>query len=145
MATKHEFKIAVSERFVAELPDDLKTDGSPSYVLPGFPTGGMKGKDSWIHLRIYHNNSRRRTIGGKGSRRFNRRGIIAIQIYTLPGNGPERADQLSEIVTNMFEGRSLPGFSVTFDNCVPRETGLDNDGRYDVSLAEITFEYRVVK
>lgn len=145
MGIRHNFKLAVATRFVDELPDDLKTDDDVSYVLPDFPTDGMKGKKEWVHLRVYHNTSRRLTIGPKGARRFNRRGRIAIQIYTEPGVGPKRADDIAEIIGNMFEGRSLPGFSVVFTNCEPRETGLDNDGRYNVTLAEVEFEYRVRK
>lgn len=139
MTERHDFKVAISTRVRDELPDGV------FLVLPDFSTSEAKGKKEWVHLRIMHNTSRRLTVGGKGNRRFNRRGLITMQIFTEPGLGPKRADIIAEAVVKMFEGRSLPGFSVNFSNCEPRETGLDNDGRYNVTLAEVAFEYRVRK
>ena len=137
------FKTAVAKRFVAELPDLIRI--RKAYVLPDFSTEGMKGKTEWVHLRVIHNTSNRRTVSRIGNRRFDRFGRIPIQIFAEPGKGPQRLDEISQAVTDMFEGRSLPGFSVVFDNCRPRETGLDNDGRYITALAEVSFRYIVKK
>jgi len=139
MSVRADFKEKVAKRFVDELPDGVK------YVLPDFPTDAMKGEDEWVHLIIKHNTSDQKTHSAKGNRRFNRMGQIIIRIFTKPGQGPNRADEIAEAVTNMFEGRALEGFAITFTNTSPREAGLDNDNRYNVVISETEFHYREIK
>lgn len=73
---------------------------------------GNEGSDppprtDWVRVNVQHNASAQDTLGGIGNRKFDRLGLISVQIFTLPDQGQERADQLVQDVRAIFEGKTI--------------------------------------
>lgn len=145
MSFKNDFKEAVCQRFVAELPDDLKAENDVSYVLPMNSTEGMLGKDEWVQLLIQFSPGRLVALRQKGGHRYERVGHIIVRTHVPVNEGSARGDELTKIIEDMWEGRALTGFVCSFSNVHTRETGKDSTGRYEVLLTDAFFAYRETK
>jgi len=139
MSVKKDFKAEVADRFLAEGPGDIVK------ILPEMTTKPGLDEDEYLRLSIRHSAGRQITIAGKGKRRYEFTGLISIQIFVPPNEGPERGDELADIMESMWRGRSIAGFqSLRFTGVHTRETGKDETGRYNVLLTEATFVYRAI-
>jgi len=136
---KNDFKEAICARFEKEIPDGLK------YVLPDNSTEPMIKEKEWCQLIIQHSPGRLIGLRGAGMNRYERVGHIIVRTHLPPDEGTERGDEVSTIIENMFEGRSLEGFGCRFSAVHTRETGKDNKGRYKVLLTDAFFVYREIK
>lgn len=80
--------------------------------------------------------------GGLGTSRFQREGILTVQIYTPQGSGLTSGYSLVKIVADAFEGTATPG-GVWFRDVRLNEIGADGD--FFVINVLIDFEYDEVK
>ena len=75
----------------------------------------------WAKVRLQHTNGGQSSLSGEsGSRRFSRRGIVAISIFVPVGGGQTEAYELAQMVANAYEDARL---DVWFRNTRIREMG----------------------
>lgn len=135
MSVRNNFKKSVLRRIVDELPDGSKI------CLPNRPTEPFIKEEEWYQVFFQHATSRVRSIGGKGNNTYSRTGTIIIRAHLKAGVGDKRSDEVAIMLQDIFEGRSMVGFSVRFSPIQIREAGTDDDGRYNILLCEVVFEY----
>jgi hypothetical protein len=92
------------------------------------------------HFRIFikHSDGGQLTLGGTGSRRFSRVGILIVQVMTPFGDGFTLADTLATLARNAFEGVSTPN-GVWFRRVAAKEIG--KTGGYYQTNVTANFEY----
>lgn len=78
------------------------------------------------------------TLGGVGSRRFTRAGVVIVQVLTPPGDGFTLADVLATVARNAFEGVSTPN-GVWFRKVAVKSIG--KTGSFQQTNVTANFEY----
>ena len=139
MNTTNEFKKKVLKRIADEIPS-----GFP-LCMPNFPTENFIGLPEWGRVFIQHASGDKRSQGGTGASKYNRRGTIILRAHLPMGEGDKRADEISKAFQDMFEGRGIEGISSTFLSVNCREAGGDDSGRYNILLCEAVFAYMEIK
>jgi hypothetical protein len=98
---------------------------------------------SWARVALRH------TLGEQGSladdtgkKRWDRFGILFIQIFTPVGEGLDSAYPLAKILADAYEGVSTPG-NAWFRNATIKEIG--NDGEWYQFNYSVEFQYEEVK
>lgn len=99
---------------------------------------------AWARAQMQHNSGGQVSLAGDGGlRRYQRTGIITVEVYTPKGTGFDQLhDELIQIVKDTFEGKTTPS-DIVFFNVTPREVGPD--GPWFQSNVLIVFEYDEVK
>lgn len=95
--------------------------------------------EPWVRLSIRHRGAPQETLGKVGNRRFARIGSVFVQVYTPSDDGRSQNEALTEQAAAVFEGKSISGTTVRFNDVVVRETGVSDDF-YQV-VVEANFEY----
>jgi hypothetical protein len=92
------------------------------------------------HFRAFikHTDADQMTLGGVGSRRFMRAGIVTIQVMTPFGDGFTLAETLGTVARNAFEGVSTPN-GVWFRRTSVKDIG--KTGGYQQTNVVANFEY----
>lgn len=117
------------------------------YILDNRGTLDSNGVDltatklPWIRATIKHETFSQFTQGPVGGRKFERKGRLLVQIFTLGNKGTETSDLLSQKIVLAMEGKTFTG--VCIDNVTPRELG--QDGKWYQVLADIEFTYQEIK
>lgn len=129
------FKTAIDANApaVTVIYDDVKTE---------IPTGAT---DEWMRVQVEHLERTQPTVGNAvGLRRYRSSGLVTVQIFTPFGGGLTRADVLSDIVFDIFDGISTgSGDGITFRNVTMREIG--QSGNWYQTNILVDFEYDTVK
>ena len=65
---------------------------------------------AWVRLTLQHTTGRQVSFGAPGSRRFERRGLIMLQVFvpTQSGQGLSEVETLATIALNSWEGKASP-------------------------------------
>lgn len=134
MTTLNQAREAVYSRFVTEWDDE--TD----FVL-GNEEFDTEGVNEYVRLSVRQTASRQTSMGQAGNRRFERRAIAFVQVFTTGSD--QRLDTLLQQAKDIFEGVSLAGSTVSFLEVLARETG--QDGKHNGGLVEARFRYEEVK
>lgn len=92
---------------------------------------------SWVRLSVRNTYSAQETLGPVGSRKFERRGDIHIQIFVPVDRGTADADTLLGQARAVFEGARFSG--ITCYAGTPKEVGVD--GRWYQVNVVIQFTY----
>lgn len=99
--------------------------------------------DPWARINITHTTGQQASLSGiAGSKRWDRLGLIIIEIFTPLGTGNVLADQLAKIATDAFEGKVSPG-GIWFRNVRLNEVGASGNWWKNNIIAE--FEYDEIK
>ena len=95
----------------------------------------------WARVTISHNAAPQRTFGAAGERRFERLGIVTIQIFvpTSIEQGMTLSETLAVIARDAYEGQSTPS-GVWFRNATIREVGPDGPWYQTNVVAEFIYE-----
>ena len=93
----------------------------------------------WARLSVRQLASTQETLGRVGNRRFSRLAAAFAQIFVPIDEGTSIADNLATIARNAFEGTSLTGTTVRFQDVIVREIGPE--GRWYNVTVEAQFEY----
>ena len=97
----------------------------------------------WARIQVHHVTSNQATLSNDvGSRRFRRFGLVAVRIYTRPGDGLSESDRLVKVAIDAFEGITAPG-GIIFRNVRAPEEGQEGVWYQTDVLAD--FEYDTVK
>ncbi len=97
----------------------------------------------WARCVVRHTVGPQDSLGAVGNRKFLRQGSVLVQVYTLINDGTATSDALVKTVSEAFEGKTLPGTSVTIFDMAPRETGPT--GKWYQVVVEGTFNYEEIR
>jgi hypothetical protein len=97
---------------------------------------------SWARASVKHNAGFQATLGAPGDRRFDREGILLVEIYAPAGDGLTLARSLHTLVEQAFEGVSSPN-GVWFRNVHTEEIGPS--GPWTHANVIIEFQYDEVR
>lgn len=99
---------------------------------------------AWCRVSARHTGGGQATLGGIGGRRFERVGILFVQVFVPVGSGRTLLDKLGKIAIDTFEGKHSPSESIWFRECSIQEGGVD-DGKWSGCTVRIGFVYDDVK
>lgn len=85
----------------------------------------------WVRLVVRHTSSNQVSLGSSGNRKFDRDGLVFVQVFTPLDQGSAVADALVEKVLEIFEGKTID--LIRFTDVTPREVG-PMDGWYQVNV-----------
>ena len=111
------------------------------------PSGGVllppTTQLSWARVTLAHNGGQQSSLSGAlGTQRYDRLGLLLVQIFVPAGEGLSEAHTLAKIVADAYEGASTSN-GVWFRNVQVNEVGPDGDW-YQVNVI-IDFVYDEIK
>lgn len=80
-----------------------------------------EGVAEWASLEVRQTGGGQDSLGAVGNRRFERRGLVFVQLYAAVNRGLARLDELSKTVLDTLEAKTLPVNSVFLYDGVFRE------------------------
>lgn len=131
--TPDEARVAIIKRF------NTMWNGATPIILSGEAVDSYS--DPFVILSIRHTTGGQESIGARGNRKYNRRGIIFVKINTPSDSGTKQADDLAHNVMTILESERFDG--VMTDNAVINETLPD--GKWYSLIVEIGFFYEELK
>jgi hypothetical protein len=141
MTTLNEARDAVYARFLDEWKDDEEAALTPfcldNETLDNHPT--------WSRCSVRSMPGGQETLGRPGNRKYHRKALVRVEVYTPPGEGLQAADLLVQKAVALFEGRSLLGTTVKLYDAQTAEVGLVDEGRWFLSTFQASFDYEEIK
>lgn len=124
--------------YPVKYPDVAQGEFPPKTQLPGgAPT-------PWARLTMIHSpgaGGQATLSGDTGKRRYERFGVLTIELYSPAGDGMRIADEMIRVAKGAYEGQRVGG--VTFHRVRPTEIGPD--GPYTHTNVLVEFEYDEVR
>jgi len=114
-------------------------------VVPLVCWPGVEGTPSpdapWARIGIKENLAPQRTLGTPGNRRFERIGLVMVQVFApiSRGQGTQLVDQLCEVTRSAFEGVGTSS-GLWFSNCRVNDIGLDKSWYNKNVVSEFRFQ-----
>ena len=99
-------------------------------------------QEAWVQFVIRHASGRQTSLGGAGSRNFEREGTAIAAIFTPVGKGLSESYDLAKTIADAYEGVTSPN-GVWFRNVRIQEIG--RDGEFHQTQVLIEFEYYETK
>jgi len=93
----------------------------------------------WCRASIRHRGAGQETLGQRGSRKFERRAALFIQIFIPEGTGTKTLSQRMQQCMTLFEGERITGSTVHFNDVRPEERGQDK--KWLAATVEVEFTY----
>lgn len=93
----------------------------------------------WARLSVRLSGGGQDTLGPPGSRHFERRGTVFVQVFVPQNTGKTSSRALTRVARETFEGVTLVGTTVRFTDVVVRDGGPD--GSWFMSTVEAPFAY----
>lgn len=135
MTTLVEAKLAINDRFIAAW------EGKTPYTIDNEDFTEPEG-EAWVRLTVRNIGGGGQTSLGKvGNRRFDRKGIISVSVFTPIEQGTSEGDELAEFAKDLFEATRFNG--VTAKNGLVKEKGSDNT--WFQHIMKVEFEYYEIK
>lgn len=103
------------------------------------------GKKPWLFIQLSHGGGNVANLNGQpgsGRRRYNRTGLLTIQIFEPSGEGREVGDAIADRLEAVLEGRIDPE-SVTFRQVFSAEAGTE--GIWDITNTTAVVEYSLFR
>jgi hypothetical protein len=97
----------------------------------------------WVRCSVRNLAGGQESLGSSGNRKYRRRAIVRVEVFTAPGTGQKAPDLMCQGALGMYEGRLLSG-CLTYDGRAA-EVGLVDDGRWKLSTVEAYFDYEEIK
>lgn len=116
----------------------------PDVEWPGikYPDPKSREPKAWARIVCRHTQASQRSLGPEGQRKFDREGIVSVQVFTPVGErGLTLGQRLGKVALDAFEGRDIDG--VFFRRAALREAGPD--AHWDQVNVTAEFTYDVVK
>lgn len=101
--------------------------------------GPPKGHTPWARVMVRMASAGQASLGGKDQKRWNRTGVITVQVFTEVGKGLSASRAAAKIVTDAYEGKATPG-GVWFRNVRPVEAPADGDFAQVNVVIEFTYD-----
>jgi len=117
-------------------------DGSVYHTIPIVlenqnSTAVIDASDSWVRFVVRENNSKQRSLGEKGYRKFLRYGFIIFQVHVRPDDATYTGKSICEFIRTIFEGEDIN--NVICEDCTYSGNGVI-DGWYQF-VGYITYEF----
>lgn len=138
-AFRDEIQALFNVAWVAATP--TLNSGAPALVAwPGVDTAPDPLRP-WARYQLKENLSNQATLAPTGSRRFDRLGLILVQVFApiSKGGGVVLADQLAEIAREAYEGKGTSS-GIWFLNCRVNDIGVDKNWYQKNMIAEFRFQ-----
>lgn len=91
----------------------------------------------WVRVSIQFVDGRQASLGRANNRRFDKRGILFVQVFTPTGYATNDNDELAEASLNLFEGVNLNG--LWFDQGRIETIGSDDEWYQQNVVINFTF------
>lgn len=131
MTTLSEAKIAINDRFIAEW------EGKTPYTIDNDEFLEPENV-AWTRLTVRNIGGGQSSLGRIGNRRYDRKGIIVVSVFTPVEQGTSEADLLAQAALVLFEGTRFGG--VTVNDGVVKEVGAKNTWYQEVMTAEFSYD-----
>ena len=132
MSTVDEARAVVYDRFLANWTQTDLTSAA-TFENEAFDPP----ETEWVRLTVRNIGSQQDSLGPVGFRKYLRKALVLLQIFTPANTGMQRSGQIAQAFRELYEGVTVDG--VRFYDVVVRESGLD--GRWQLTVAESTFDY----
>jgi len=96
---------------------------------------------AWARLSVRHTGATPESFGSLGNRRFERFGIVLIQVFVPAATGRKALDDHADFLKTMFEGKNLSGIRLAA--LVPRESAPE--ALWEGIVCEVPFAYSEVR
>ena len=97
--------------------------------------------EEWIRFNIRHNDGFQASMGSPGTNRFERQGIITIQIFQPEGGHGLGAQNIADEIVTLYSGANDNG--IEYFDTFAREVGNDGFGWYQINVVT-TFRYEQI-
>lgn len=99
---------------------------------------------NWVRVTIKHAEGEKVSLTNPltTKSRYNATGTVFVQVFTVPGDGLAKSDQITKVLQDCFEGKYSPG-GIWFRRVRVNEIG-NNGGLYQVNVLA-DFSYDVIK
>jgi hypothetical protein len=87
---------------------------------------------SWCRFNILHSTGYQASMGSPTANRFERQGIITIQIFIPQGDNTVTATDFATTILKLYEGVENSG--VLYYNAYAKEVGNDGRGWYQINV-----------
>lgn len=94
--------------------------------------------DPWVRVTSKLADSNQHTLGRKGCRKYERRGLIFVQVFAPVLNGTKTATDLAQVAQDIFEGETFNGV-MCFDSMI-KNAGIDGPWFHMQVLIEFLFD-----
>jgi hypothetical protein len=128
---RNEIMVRFRTEFVGQFPIALDNQ---KFTKPDTPT-------KWARLSIIFNTGSQFSLGKVGNRRFQRLGLVIVQIFTPANSGTNDNDTLAKSVVDLFDGVRISDLSLYSG----RVTTVGNDGEYYQQNAVIEFDFQEIR
>lgn len=92
---------------------------------------------SWARVSVIHTSAEQITFGDVGTRKFERRGSVFVQLFAPIGSGVGKLADLAHDVRGALEGRRLGDLNLK----AARTVEVPEDGRWAMSTVVVEFRY----
>ena len=92
----------------------------------------------WIRLTVVNMSGKQYTLGGRGNRKFQHKGMVTIQVFTPKGSATNTNDTLCQDSLDVFEGERIHPDLWLYDGSV--NTAGSFDGWYQQNV-DIDFSF----
>jgi len=115
--------------------------GSTTPIIWGSDDPTEKPNTTWVRFNIRHSDGFQATMGSPGSNRFDRVGVLTIQVFS-PENqlGTDAVDK-STTILDLYSGLNDNG--IEYYDAIVREIGNDGYGWYQINVV-MTFRYEQI-
>ncbi len=113
-------------------------------LYPNVPGEPPKAQVPWARVTLQHTGGGQGSLSGAlGTKKWDRNGVLIVQVFVPNGEGLSQAYSLAKIVTDAYEGVSSPLRGVWFRNARINEVGPD--GEWFQVNALVDFMYDEIK
>ncbi len=138
---------------IAEARDEIlsyfttawNTLGTPPLLLYGDKHKDLPDNAPYARITVEHVTMGQRTLGGKistggGGSRFNRTGLVTVQIFSPSGDGLTSQDTLVDFALDTLEGEETGSDRVEFRDVRANEVGEDGPWHHTNVVAEFRYD-----
>lgn len=95
----------------------------------------------WVRFNVLHTTGFQSSMGSPTSNRFERQGIITVQIFTPQGDNTVSATNLANEILKLYEG--VENNAIIYFDAYAKEVGNDGRGWYQINVL-ISFKYEEI-
>ena len=94
--------------------------------------------EKWTRIAVRFSSGNQSSLGQDGNRKFEKRGLVFIQVFTPSGEGTDNNDSLAKLILDLMDGERLDNLWL-FNG---RINTIGNDGAYFQQniILDFTFE-----
>lgn len=131
--TPKEARNAIFTRYLTEFSGQFDIALDNQKFTPPETGDGVK----WVRVSIKFNDGTQSSLGQSGNRKFEKYGLLFIQVFTPDGHATNDNDELAEDSLNLFEGERLG--ELWFNNGRIVTIGPDGEWYQQNVVLELTF------